>query len=778
MTKSIAKRKTKTSYYLRRQYFRKLLFSSAAFFLIPTLLWFMLFTANQRQASFDGWNADRQQTLSKVAQTLDTQLSSIIKIPGLLGANTLVNQFHLNTRDLSLHFDLRNLLNAYGETNALIGDLLLYPQGDHLLFSRNRTLLLAPENISVKVDGQNYVDVMMDESTMRTFQLKRIDTPYLQSGPSIVYTAPIYRKLNQITMICTIVLDSTAIAEAFASAFSTADVSAQVLIVDGGNACLFSIGVADPDEAVLRLTQAVDAYASQALVGGEAFYYHTAVSQVTDWQYCLLSPVKEVRAGMHTQALWFTLALPLLLALGGIALYLFVRINYLPIEDAYESAQQYARQTAPGALPAPYAIIDSRRRSALINELQFIQTAIEYMAIRESHISETATNHQQALRRIFWLDVLNGSFLSEEALLRRAGELGLNLPRRAYFVIILSHDGLEYADEVQTQLHQMLERLFDVFPLEAIHFPRMAFVCLLRDDTLTDSKTLCESLPSWLEAAARSLSANLFAGVGSLYRDYIHAPHSFFEAHTALDMHSILGSRLIFFEAIRGFIPDSESFDLQVDAFGAKLEEVVASGDIAAIHACMESLCDLLGRQQPPAITLRRICFDANTAAYNALTKADAKETPSLSLRLFETLFRIQSDSDAIAFLHDLKQAILRELEVKGGNHTDVSEMIEYIHAHYLRQSFSCTEVATHFGMQSSSFSRFFKQQTGLLPINYLTALRIEAAKEMLSTTDLPLSSIVTAVGYYSISSFIKRFREYEKKTPLEYRADNREGVI
>ena len=48
--------------------------------------------------------------------------------------------------------------------------------------------------------------------------------------------------------------------------------------------------------------------------------------------------------------------------------------------------------------------------------------------------------------------------------------------------------------------------------------------------------------------------------------------------------------------------------------------------------------------------------------------------------------------------------------------------------------------------------------------------LRIEAAKKLLVETDVPLNDIVLRVGYYSASSFIKRFREAEKMTPMAYR--------
>ena len=55
-------------------------------------------------------------------------------------------------------------------------------------------------------------------------------------------------------------------------------------------------------------------------------------------------------------------------------------------------------------------------------------------------------------------------------------------------------------------------------------------------------------------------------------------------------------------------------------------------------------------------------------------------------------------------------------------------------------------------------------------PIDYVTDLRIRRAQQMLSETDLSISEIVDQIGYYSISSFIKRFRQYTGMTPGEFR--------
>ena len=48
--------------------------------------------------------------------------------------------------------------------------------------------------------------------------------------------------------------------------------------------------------------------------------------------------------------------------------------------------------------------------------------------------------------------------------------------------------------------------------------------------------------------------------------------------------------------------------------------------------------------------------------------------------------------------------------------------------------------------------------------------LRIQKAKELLSSTHLPLRDISEQVGYYNVSSFTRRFKLNQGITPSEYR--------
>ena len=84
-------------------------------------------------------------------------------------------------------------------------------------------------------------------------------------------------------------------------------------------------------------------------------------------------------------------------------------------------------------------------------------------------------------------------------------------------------------------------------------------------------------------------------------------------------------------------------------------------------------------------------------------------------------------------------------------------------------------DVAGEVGMSQSHFSTVFSQETGLTFTQYLTALRIGKAKELLSATAMRSSEIAFAVGYNDAHYFSYMFKKQTGMTPSEYRRENRE---
>ena len=73
-------------------------------------------------------------------------------------------------------------------------------------------------------------------------------------------------------------------------------------------------------------------------------------------------------------------------------------------------------------------------------------------------------------------------------------------------------------------------------------------------------------------------------------------------------------------------------------------------------------------------------------------------------------------------------------------------------------------------GMSERSFKRRFESATGLAPLAYVHALRLEEAKQMLETTNASIESIAREVGYEDPGFFSRLFKREVDLAPAEYR--------
>jgi transcriptional regulator GlxA family with amidase domain len=78
--------------------------------------------------------------------------------------------------------------------------------------------------------------------------------------------------------------------------------------------------------------------------------------------------------------------------------------------------------------------------------------------------------------------------------------------------------------------------------------------------------------------------------------------------------------------------------------------------------------------------------------------------------------------------------------------------------------------MSTRAGLTERGFHGRFRRATGMSPLEYVQTLRIEEAKQILETTDMPLDDVALEVGYSEPASFRRLFRKMVGVTPSAYR--------
>lgn len=102
-----------------------------------------------------------------------------------------------------------------------------------------------------------------------------------------------------------------------------------------------------------------------------------------------------------------------------------------------------------------------------------------------------------------------------------------------------------------------------------------------------------------------------------------------------------------------------------------------------------------------------------------------------------------------------------------------VKELID-VSLNYINNNFerdiSIGDIARYVFLSQSYFARVFKEQTGMSPMNYLLKIRIDRARELLSTSKMKIGEIALSVGFSNQQRFNEIFKKHTRLTPLQYR--------
>lgn len=106
-------------------------------------------------------------------------------------------------------------------------------------------------------------------------------------------------------------------------------------------------------------------------------------------------------------------------------------------------------------------------------------------------------------------------------------------------------------------------------------------------------------------------------------------------------------------------------------------------------------------------------------------------------------------------------------------NDKQLSQALQKLHL-APEKSWTLAQLAQEVGMSRATLARRFKELVGQPMFDYLTRLRMDRAKELLSDTVLPLYEVATRAGYQSDVAFAKVFTKRVGLTPTRFRKEAR----
>ncbi len=159
--------------------------------------------------------------------------------------------------------------------------------------------------------------------------------------------------------------------------------------------------------------------------------------------------------------------------------------------------------------------------------------------------------------------------------------------------------------------------------------------------------------------------------------------------------------------------------------------------------------------------TYFRACIQLIGAAFNStasLFRAAGIDTG----RWYSELMSSASYDDMEAKLKELAEVLPRKGERK--------PELEYIEEHYREVSFGSSDVASYIGKSLNYTRVMFKKQHGVSISRYITTLRMDYAKRLLTDTDKGIKEIAQLSGFPNPSSFCTLFLKETGVSPSVYR--------
>ena len=150
----------------------------------------------------------------------------------------------------------------------------------------------------------------------------------------------------------------------------------------------------------------------------------------------------------------------------------------------------------------------------------------------------------------------------------------------------------------------------------------------------------------------------------------------------------------------------------------------------------------------------------------------------ALRLQITDYILKPVDYEEFGACIDNLKIALFQQKsaeETEGGEERIINKIVRFVQNH-LAEEISLSVLAEEFHFSTQYVSQLFKNEIGVNFLTYLTNIRMEKAKKLLLSTDLPIAEVSEQTGYGDYRVFTKVFKKSEGVTPSQYRRDFMDG--
>ena len=201
------------------------------------------------------------------------------------------------------------------------------------------------------------------------------------------------------------------------------------------------------------------------------------------------------------------------------------------------------------------------------------------------------------------------------------------------------------------------------------------------------------------------------------------------------------------------------------------LSQAVALNDSGRLEEILDQVAGLLREHNPSRQQAVNACANLYFFLSSFFEDGEEPDFP-YEVNIMEKLGRLGTLGQIIQWINWFKEAVSGILERRRDTRVDkIAEMVrEYVMEHY-KERITLGQAAEALNISQGYLSTAFKKQSGESFTNYVSAIKIEKAKELIASHQYMMYEVSDLLGFDTPFYFSKVFKKVTGMSPKEYEA-------
>ncbi|MTI59738.1 MAG: helix-turn-helix domain-containing protein [Firmicutes bacterium] len=211
--------------------------------------------------------------------------------------------------------------------------------------------------------------------------------------------------------------------------------------------------------------------------------------------------------------------------------------------------------------------------------------------------------------------------------------------------------------------------------------------------------------------------------------------------------------------------------EIDVVSFVNRLSEALDIMEPAAIEDLFKEMIETISVENLSKNKAYDLCFQIAYLIKSKLDESLAVKILEQKESFYKYIEGLNNLAEVVDWLVNIEERLLlvSNENIENEKNFIITQAQKYIKGHFIEE-LSLSSLAEELNISAGYLSALFREVTDIGFSEYITGLRINKAKDLLSNTNIKIYEISKMVGYHNPYYFSRVFKKTTGKTPSEYR--------